>query len=108
MDLAIEAAESQEMGKPIEQHSANYARGALPYITPKLTQLLTQQTDDDAGDSEEWSPAKAAGVCLMNLGKSVLAFFTHYLRQKKTIFSQYVRKWDFKSRDAIYCFKYWK
>lgn len=65
MDLAIEAAEAQEMGRPVEQHSANYARGALPYITPKLTQLLTQQDDD--GDSEEWSPSKAAGVCLMNM-----------------------------------------
>ena len=69
MDLAIEAAEAQEMGRPVEQHSANYARGALPYITPKLTQLLTQQDDD--GDSEEWSPSKAAGVCLMNMGRQL-------------------------------------
>ena len=68
MDLSIELAEAQEMGRPVEQVSANYARGALPYLTPKLTQLLTQQDDD--GDNEEWSPAKAAGVCLMNMGEA--------------------------------------
>ena len=68
MDLAIEAAEAEDQGKQVTHVSANYARGALPFLTPKLTALLTTQTDDEGTDSEEWSPAKAAGVCLMNLG----------------------------------------
>ena len=72
MDLSIELAEAQEMGRPVEQVSSNYARGALPYLTPKLTQLLTEQDDD--GDNEEWSPAKAAGVCLMNMGMFILIY----------------------------------
>ena len=42
-----------------------YATGVLPYICPALTNMLTHQEED--ADDEEWNPAKAAGVCLMNL-----------------------------------------
>ena len=45
--------------------SSRYATGVLPFICPALTNMLTHQEED--ADEEEWNPAKAAGVCLMNL-----------------------------------------
>jgi len=63
MDLAIEASEAQEQGRPPERTSKFYAKGALQYLIPILTQALTRQEELD--DDDEWNPCKAAGVCLM-------------------------------------------
>jgi len=63
VDLVIEASEAQEQGRPPERTSRFYARGALQYLIPVLTQSLTKQEEFD--DDDEWNPCKAAGVCLM-------------------------------------------
>jgi len=68
MDLILEAEEARESGQEPTRVSNAYADGALPHLCPKLTILLTQQDDDT--NTDEWSPSKAAGVCLMNLANS--------------------------------------
>uniref|UniRef100_A0A4W3JCR2 Karyopherin (importin) beta 1 n=1 Tax=Callorhinchus milii TaxID=7868 RepID=A0A4W3JCR2_CALMI len=65
MDLAIEATEAAEQGRPPEHTSKFYAKGALQYLVPILTQTLTKQDEND--DDDDWNPCKAAGVCLMLL-----------------------------------------
>ncbi|XP_072298908.1 importin subunit beta-1 [Eucyclogobius newberryi] len=65
MDLAIEASEATEQGRPPEHTSKFYAKGALQYLVPILTQTLTKQDEND--DDDDWNPCKAAGVCLMLL-----------------------------------------
>uniref|UniRef100_A0A3B4GQ92 Karyopherin subunit beta 1 n=1 Tax=Pundamilia nyererei TaxID=303518 RepID=A0A3B4GQ92_9CICH len=65
MDLAIEASEASEQGRPPEHTSKFYAKGALQYLIPILTQTLTKQDEND--DDDDWNPCKAAGVCLMLL-----------------------------------------
>ncbi|XP_035510162.1 importin subunit beta-1 [Morone saxatilis] len=65
MDLAIEASEASEQGRPPEHTSKFYAKGALQYLVPILTQTLTKQDEND--DDDDWNPCKAAGVCLMLL-----------------------------------------
>nr|XP_046160838.1 importin subunit beta-1-like isoform X1 [Oncorhynchus gorbuscha] len=65
MDLAIEATEASEQGQPPEHTSKFYAKGALQYLVPILTQTLTKQ--DENNDDDDWNPCKAAGVCLMLL-----------------------------------------
>ncbi|NXJ96997.1 IMB1 protein, partial [Corythaixoides concolor] len=65
MDLAIEASEAAEQGRPPEHTSKFYAKGALQYLVPILTQTLTKQDEND--DDDDWNPCKAAGVCLMLL-----------------------------------------
>ncbi|XP_014047963.1 importin subunit beta-1 isoform X1 [Salmo salar] len=65
MDLAIEATEASEQGRPPEHTSKFYAKGALQYLVPILTQTLTKQ--DENNDDDDWNPCKAAGVCLMLL-----------------------------------------
>ncbi len=65
VDLQIEAAEAAEMGKPPEQVSRFYAKGALQFIVPILMHTLTKQEEFD--DEDDWNPCKAAGVCLMLL-----------------------------------------
>lgn len=65
VDLQIEAQEAQEMGRPPENVSRFYAKGALQFIVPLLVQTLTKQEDFD--DEDDWKPNKAAGVCLMLL-----------------------------------------
>ncbi|XP_039268867.1 importin subunit beta-1-like [Styela clava] len=64
-DLSIEMAEADEMGRAPERTSKFYAKGALQYLVPILTQILTRQ--DVMDDEDEWNPSKAAGVCLMLL-----------------------------------------
>ncbi|TUC69506.1 Importin subunit beta-1 [Bagarius yarrelli] len=66
MDLAIEATEAAEQGRPPEHTSKFYAKGALQYLVPILTQTLTKQQDEN-DDDDDWNPCKAAGVCLMLL-----------------------------------------
>ncbi|XP_013772921.1 importin subunit beta-1-like isoform X2 [Limulus polyphemus] len=63
VDLAIEASEAAEQGRPPERTSRFYAKGALQYLVPILMQTLTKQDEHD--DEDDWNPCKAAGVCLM-------------------------------------------
>jgi importin subunit beta-1 len=63
IDLAIEASEAQEQGRPPSRLSKFYAKGALQYLVPILLQTLTKQEESD--DEDNWNPRKAAGVCLM-------------------------------------------
>ena len=63
VDLAIEASEAAEQGRPPTRTSRFYAKGALQYLVPILTQSLTKQDEHD--DEDDWNPCKAAGVCLM-------------------------------------------
>ncbi|XP_057717361.1 importin subunit beta-1 [Corythoichthys intestinalis] len=65
MDLAIEASEASEQGRPPEHTSKFYAKGALQYLVPILTQTLIKQDEND--DDDDWNPCKAAGVCLLLL-----------------------------------------
>lgn len=43
VDLAIEATEASEMGRPPQRTSRFYAKGALQYLVPILIQTLTKQ-----------------------------------------------------------------
>lgn len=63
VDLAIEASEAAEQGRPPSRTSRFYAKGALQYLVPILVQTLTKQ--DESDDEDDWNPCKAAGVCLM-------------------------------------------
>ena len=63
VDLAIEASEAAEQGRPPSRTSKFYAKGALQYLVPILVQSLTKQEETD--DEDDWNPCKAAGVCLM-------------------------------------------
>ncbi|XP_057303593.1 importin subunit beta-1-like [Hydractinia symbiolongicarpus] len=65
LDLAIEAQEAEESGTEPQSFSRFYAKGALQYLTPILLHILTKQEEYD--DEEDWTPHKAAGVCLMLL-----------------------------------------
>ena len=65
VDLEIERSEAEELGKPPENVSRFYAKGALQFIVPILMQTLAKQEDFD--DEDDWNPCKAAGVCLMLL-----------------------------------------
>uniref|UniRef100_A0A2P2HWX4 Importin subunit beta-1-like n=1 Tax=Hirondellea gigas TaxID=1518452 RepID=A0A2P2HWX4_9CRUS len=69
VDLAIEASEAEEMGKPPERTSRFYAKGALQYLVPVLMETLCKQEETD--DDDEWNPCKAAGVCIMLLATCV-------------------------------------
>lgn len=69
VDLAIEASEAEEMGKPPERTSRFYAKGALQYLVPVLMMTLSKQEETD--DDDEWNPCKAAGVCIMLLATCV-------------------------------------
>jgi len=65
VDLQIEASEAAETGRPPEQVSRFYAKGALQFLVPVLMQILTKQEEFD--DEDDWNPCKAAGVCMMLL-----------------------------------------
>lgn len=83
--------QASEQGRPPEHTSKFYAKGALQYLVPILTQTLTKQViyggkrtfehgwflyvytfcsvflKDENDDDDDWNPCKAAGVCLMLL-----------------------------------------
>ncbi|XP_019853838.1 PREDICTED: importin subunit beta-1 isoform X2 [Amphimedon queenslandica] len=61
-DLAIEAMEASETGRPPSQTSFHYVRGALHFLLPILLRILAKQEEYD--DEDDWVPSKAAGVCL--------------------------------------------
>ncbi|KAL9692380.1 hypothetical protein quinque_016404 [Culex quinquefasciatus] len=65
IDLAIEAQEAAEAGRPPNRVSRHYARGALQFLAPVLMEKLTRQEEFD--DEDGWNPSKSAGVCLMLL-----------------------------------------
>ncbi|KAG9510742.1 Importin subunit beta, partial [Fragariocoptes setiger] len=65
IQLAMMAAEAAETGSPPTRTSKHYARGALQYLVSDLVEMLARQ--DEADDTEDWKPCKAAGVCLMLL-----------------------------------------
>jgi len=69
VDLAIEASEAEDLGKPPEKTSRFYAKGALQHLVPVLMMMLTKQEESD--DDDEWNPCKAAGVCIMLLATCV-------------------------------------
>lgn len=95
MDLAIEAVEAKEANRKPDQRSKYYAKGALQYITPLLTESLKRQEEFD--DEDDWNPCKAAGVCLMLLAQccedDVLPFVVDFSFTN-------IEKDDWKSRDA--------
>ncbi|KAF6036886.1 KPNB1 [Bugula neritina] len=66
VDLGIELQEAQETGRAPERTSCHYAKGALAYLVPILTEIMTKQ-DNETEDDDEWNPCKAAGVSLMLL-----------------------------------------
>lgn len=63
VDLAVEAADAQEQGRPPERTSRFYAKGALQHLMPVILSVLCKQEEFD--DDDDWNPCKAAGVCLM-------------------------------------------
>lgn len=63
VDLAMEAQDAAETGIPPTRTSKFYAKGALQYLVPILTEALCKQDEND--DEDDWNPCKAAGVCLM-------------------------------------------
>lgn len=67
-DLAIEAAEAMESGRPPAQNSYHYARGALQFLVPIL--LLTLAKQEEFDDEDDWNPCKAAGVCISLMANS--------------------------------------
>jgi len=95
IDLTIEAAEATEMSQEIKAFSQHYAKNALQHIIPNVLKILTNQDEHD--DEEDWTPHKAAGVCLMLLASCcgndvvdhVLPFVTSNIQQA-----------DWKLRDA--------
>jgi len=64
IDLALDAADP-ELSQEIKTFSQHYAKNALQHIIPILLVILTNQEEHD--DDEDWTPHKAAGVCLMLL-----------------------------------------
>jgi len=62
VDLQIEASEATEAGRPPELVSRFYAKGALQFLVPAVMAQLTKQEEFD--DEDDWTPCKAAGVCL--------------------------------------------
>ncbi|OWA52470.1 Importin subunit beta [Hypsibius exemplaris] len=61
--LDQEAHAAKESGQVASRKSYNFIVQQLPYVAPTLLQLLTRQPDLD--DADDWSPSKAAAVCLM-------------------------------------------
>ncbi|CAJ0585260.1 unnamed protein product, partial [Mesorhabditis spiculigera] len=69
IELQAEAEEAAENNRVPEQTSKHYAKGACAYLCPVLLDKLAQHNEDD--DEDEWTPPKAAGVCLMLLAQCV-------------------------------------
>lgn len=59
--------QAHERGVAPEHVSRHYALGALTLILPTLTEILARQESETNDD--EWIPAKAAGVCVMQLAQ---------------------------------------
>ncbi|KJH53219.1 HEAT repeat protein [Dictyocaulus viviparus] len=82
--LNLEAEEAAENNRVPEQVSRHYAKGAVPHICPLLLEILTHQEEGD--DDDDWTPSKAAGVCIMLMAQcvgdtildSVMPFLKHF------------------------------
>lgn len=95
VDLAIEASEAAEQGRPPERSCHYYAKGALQYLVVILTHTLAKQEEYD--DDDEWNPCKAAGVCLMLLATCCEdAVVPHVL----PFVTEHIKNLDWKYRDA--------
>lgn len=83
IELQAEAAEAQENGTTPATYSRHYAKGALRYIVPILLPILTRQEEHD--DEGDWTPHKAAGVCLMLLAScctnDIVPFVLQFIRE---------------------------
>jgi len=94
IDLAIEAQEAEENMTTPATFSRFYAKGALAYLAPILLEILTKQ---ESHDDEDWTPHKAAGVCLMLLASccsnDIIPFVLPFVEQN-------IRSTDWKYRDA--------
>ncbi|NWU87923.1 IMB1 protein, partial [Onychorhynchus coronatus] len=62
MDLAIEASEAAEQGRPPEHTSKFYAKGALQYLVPILTQTLTKQVSSEFPRDPGAAPGSQGGI----------------------------------------------
>ncbi|KAK6730541.1 hypothetical protein RB195_007167 [Necator americanus] len=67
--LSMEAEEAAENNRVPEQVSRHYAKGAVPHICPIMLEILTHQDEND--DDDDWTPSKAAGVCIMLMAQCV-------------------------------------
>ncbi|EPB71294.1 HEAT repeat protein [Ancylostoma ceylanicum] len=67
--LSLEAEEAAENNRVPEQVSRHYAKGAVPHICPIMLEILTHQDEND--DDDDWTPSKAAGVCIMLMAQCV-------------------------------------
>ncbi|KAI1293817.1 Importin subunit beta-1 [Halotydeus destructor] len=95
VDLAIEAQEAMEQGRPPSRVSRHYAKGALQYLVPILMEQLTKQDEHD--DDDDWNPCKAAGVCLMLMASCVEDDIVQHVLP---FVHQNIRQPDWKFRDA--------
>lgn len=95
IELAMELTDAEESGVPPERTSKFYARGALQYLVPKLTNTLCKQDEND--DEDDWNPCKAAGVCLMLLSSCCEdAIINHIV----PFVQQNINSSDWRKRDA--------
>ncbi|KIH58081.1 HEAT repeat protein [Ancylostoma duodenale] len=86
--LSLEAEEAAENNRVPEQVSRHYAKGAVPHICPIMLEILTHQGSflldyscrfysiiymslDENDDDDDWTPSKAAGVCIMLMAQCV-------------------------------------
>lgn len=67
--LSLEAEEAAENNRVPEQVSRHYAKGAVSHICPLMLEILTHQ--DESDDDDDWTPSKAAGVCIMLMAQCV-------------------------------------
>ncbi|KAK6010412.1 HEAT repeat protein, partial [Ostertagia ostertagi] len=67
--LSLEAEEAAENNRVPEQVSRHYAKGAVSHICPLMLEILTHQDEND--DDDDWTPSKAAGVCIMLMAQCV-------------------------------------
>ncbi|KAK6050004.1 HEAT repeat protein [Cooperia oncophora] len=82
--LSLEAEEAAENNRVPEQVSRHYAKGAVSHICPLMLEILTHQDEND--DDDDWTPSKAAGVCIMLMAQcvgdtileSVMPFLKHF------------------------------
>lgn len=65
--MAYEAEDAAAEGRPPSQVSRFYAKGALNFLIPLLTEILCRQNEDP--EEDDWIPAKSAGVCIMLLAQ---------------------------------------
>jgi importin subunit beta-1 len=68
-DLAMEALEAEAQHRIPEVVSRFYIKGALLYLLPILCATLARQDEHD--DEDDWTPSKAAGVCMMLIASCI-------------------------------------